>query len=163
MRIGQDDYYTILNLTIPSSLQDTTTNSETLKTAYRKALLQHHPDRKSTEQTATIFTVDQILQAYETLANPATRLKYDEILLKQGHGQGLAKGVERSAVETFDLEDLQYHETSTGGVWEKSCRCGSTYQVNEKQLEEVASDGEIVVGCRGCSLSIKITFDAVEE
>lgn len=163
MRLGQDDYYTILNLPIPFSLQNTTTNSETLKTAYRKALLQHHPDRKPKEQTATTFTVDQILQAYETLANPATRLKYDETFLKQRNVQGLAKDVERSAVETLDLEDLQYQETSTGGVWDKSCRCGSTYQVNEKQLEEVASDGEIVVGCRGCSLSIKVTFDAVEE
>lgn len=163
MQIGQDDYYTILGLSIPHYPHDTTVSPESLKSAYRKALLLNHPDRNPAQQPATSFTVDQIIQAYETLANPASRLKYYEALSKQTSNSGLAKGTERSAVETFDLEELQYRESAQGGVWERPCRCGSTYQVNEKQLEEVASDGEIVVGCRGCSLSIKITFDAVEE
>lgn len=162
MKLGQDDLYTILGLPITHA-QDTTLAPETLKIAYRKALLQHHPDRKSAQQPANTFTVDQIIEAYETLTNPATRLKYHEALSKQSSNSGLAKSTERSAVETFDLEDLEFQESAQGALWEKSCRCGSTYQVNEKQLEEAASDGEIVVGCRGCSLHIKITFDTVEE
>lgn len=163
MQIGKDDYYTILGLPIPQNSQDTVT-SKTLKSAYRKALLQNHPDRAPSEQPTRVFTVDQIIKAYETLANSTSRFEYHGVLLTQSKtASGLSKGVERSAVETVDLEDLQYQETSQGGgLWEKSCRCGSKYEVNEKQLEEAASDGEIVVGCRGCSLAIKVTF-AVEE
>lgn len=163
MRVGQDDYYTILGLPVPPGIQDTTSTPETLKTAYRRALLRHHPDRKPAERPTRAFTIDQITEAYNTLANPSSRLKYNEVLSKQIYGSGLPKGAERSAVETFDLEDLEFHESGKGSTWEKSCRCGSTYQVNERQLEAAASDAEIVVGCRGCSLSIRVTFDAVEE
>lgn len=163
MKIGQDDYYTILGLPIPQNLQDSIITPEALKSAYRKALLQHHPDRKSEEEKANLFTVDQVIEAYDTLSNPGSRHRYYEILSQRRSKSGLAKGVERSAVETVDLEDLQYQDSPQGEIWEKPCRCGSTYQVSEKQLEEAASDGEIVVGCRGCSLAIKVVFGAVEE
>lgn len=168
MQIGQPDYYSILSIPTPKTADDQSITPEALKSAYRKALLRHHPDRKPEERiidrttkAGDKVTVDQIIEAYEVLADPARREKYHEDLLKKTRS-ALGKNGERSAVETVDLEDLGCREGDQGAVWERECRCGGVYRVSERQLEEVAGEGEIVVGCRGCSLAVRIVFDVVE-
>lgn len=169
MHIAQSNYYSILGIPTPQTADDESITPEVLKSAYRKALLRHHPDRKAGEKvidrSAKVddkVTVDQIIEAYEVLADPTRRNKYHEDLLKRTRS-ALGKSGERSAFETFDLEELECREVDQGVVWERVCRCGGVYRISEKQLEEVAGDGEIVVGCRGCSLAIKIIFDVVDE
>lgn len=159
------DHYTILGLSGATQL-----SPDTLRTAYRRALLLHHPDKVVAQKAVQIprevpkhyFTVDQIAEAYETLSDPVLKSSYDEGLLRNkarlvankrsGNGAGL---------ETFDLEDLEYDDSSQ--KWSRKCRCGGTYSVSEQELEEVASEGEVVAGCHGCSLCIRITFDTVSE
>jgi hypothetical protein len=60
-------------------------------------------------------------------------------------------------------------ETSDGEgqvllCWYRGCRCGDErgFMVTEMDLEKEAEHGEVVIGCRGCSLWMKILF-AMEE
>lgn len=49
-----------------------------IRSAYRKLVLQHHPDRSSDPQSKTIFL--RITEAYELLSDPQARRLYDEQL-----------------------------------------------------------------------------------
>lgn len=171
----EPNYYTILGLPSPPHKDGTAISSDDLRTAYRRTLLLHHPDKNNVRSSNQVernriapadrFTVDQIVQAYETLSDPALRKTYNERL-----GQSLkdaavsrqvnAKKFASSTSESYDLEELDYVEDRQ--LWIRSCRCGDSYTVTETQLEEAAADGEIIVGCHGCSLNIRVTFQAVE-
>ncbi len=62
--------------------------SEAIKNAYRSKALQYHPDRVSEhlkKKSEEIFK--QIQEAYEVLANPEKRKKYDELLKNLNAGQ----------------------------------------------------------------------------
>ena len=63
----------------------------------------------------------------------------------------------------MDLDDLQHDETK--GFWFRACRCGNErgYLVTESELEEETQHGDIIVGCRGCSLSLRVMFQAIED
>ncbi|KAI9053770.1 hypothetical protein LZ554_002719 [Drepanopeziza brunnea f. sp. 'monogermtubi'] len=177
-------YYEILALP-PAIRAELTLPARTLRTAYRRALLQNHPD-KSTSQTLTstsapkktIFSIDQITKAYSTLSNPKTRREYDKELklLCVGGGFNEGGGVEgqkewRTGIETVDLDDLEGGDGNPGGeqegdaVWWRGCRCGDEkgFLISESDLEDAACEGEVSVGCRGCSLWLRVLFGVVED
>ena len=62
------------------------------------------------------------------------------------------------------MEDLEYEEAQGTPVWYRICRCGDDrgFLIREQDLEEAEDDGEICVGCRGCSLWLKVLFAVVE-
>ncbi|KAF7119034.1 hypothetical protein CNMCM5793_008674 [Aspergillus hiratsukae] len=115
------------------------------------------------------FTIDEITAAYRTLSDPALRAEYDRIRrLERGP---TAEGEKRfhTGLEVVDLEDLVCEETGDGDgegllCWYRGCRCGDErgFMVTELDLEKEAEHGEVVIGCRGCSLWMKILF-AMEE
>merc|ERR1712098_884475 len=79
-------YYEILGL--PQALHDEPNlPAQTLRIAYRRALLQNHPDKSSSNHAlnskATIYSIDQISEAFNTLSNPKSRTKYDQELKLQ--------------------------------------------------------------------------------
>ncbi|OJJ79191.1 uncharacterized protein ASPGLDRAFT_94220, partial [Aspergillus glaucus CBS 516.65] len=175
------DYYTILNLPFTSSA---TLTKQQLKLAYHRALLRHHPDktnakedhlaqqtpdRDSDTQPTNAYTIDQITTAYKTLSSPSLRSEYDRALRLDR-----AKIVERekngtvfhTGLEVVDLEDLVEDDSDNNGegVWYRGCRCGDErgFMVTEGDLEREVEGGEVVVGCRGCSLYMKVLF-AVED
>lgn len=176
------DHYTILNLPFTSSVALT---KQQLKLAYHRALLRHHPDkaqvpntkeadhltldrRDRENQPTYTYTIDEITTAYKTLSDPSSRAEYDRALRLDR-----AKTVERektgavfhTGLEVVDLEDLVEDETHTGEmVWYRGCRCGDEkgFMVTEGDLEREVEHGEVVVGCRGCSLWMKVLF-AVED
>jgi diphthamide biosynthesis protein 4 len=172
-------HYQVLNLSWSFEV-NTDLSAQHLKAAYRRALFQHHPDKtgaqsgsrheleigKKSGKKAT-YTIDQITEAYATLSVPKLRSEYDRVLKlrtepNKGTGQGYDQ-IFRSGLEIVDLDDLNYDETEE--VWFKSCRCGDErgFQIREADLEEASDIGELHVGCRGCSLWLKVLFGVAEE
>jgi diphthamide biosynthesis protein 4 len=62
-----------------------------------------------------------------------------------------------------DLDDLVYDEAEV--TWHRSCRCGDDrgFLIRETDLEEASDIGELHVGCKGCSLWLRVLFGVVEE
>jgi diphthamide biosynthesis protein 4 len=154
--------------------------AQTLKAAYRTSLLKHHPDKTRTSDQdlgtaappnptakVSIYSIDQITQAYAVLSVPALRSEYDrELKLKGGPTNAAQAGKTetfRTGVEIVDLDDLDYHEKEE--LWYRGCRCGDDhgFVLKEADLEEAADDGELNVGCKGCSLWMKVLFGVAEE
>ncbi|KAF7713321.1 Diphthamide biosynthesis protein 4 [Penicillium ucsense] len=117
-----------------------------------------------------IYTIDEITTAYKTLSDATLRAEYDRILrldrakLAEREKTG---DVFHTGLEIADLEDLACDEDGVdarGACWYRGCRCGDErgFLVTEQELEKEADHGEIVVGCRGCSLWLKVLF-AVED
>ncbi|EXJ96075.1 hypothetical protein A1O1_01201 [Capronia coronata CBS 617.96] len=167
---SQHTHYDVLQL--PRHGDGQRLSKDEVKAAYRRALLLHHPDKvqsgalkHSTGPTTSLYSVDEIVVAYEVLADPEKRHAYDRAL-DQNDRSGL-KGADGGkgthiGVELYDLEDLVYDEVRN--IWSKSCRCGDEqgYTLTETDLERESQHGEIYVGCRGCSLFIKVLFGLVE-
>ncbi|KAL2427341.1 Diphthamide biosynthesis protein 4 [Exophiala dermatitidis] len=142
-----------------------------IKAAYRRALLLHHPDKISqsgraskastTARPTPLYSVDEIVVAYEVLADPERRAAYDRALIQEEESEGCDRGT-HTGVESYDLEDLPYDETQN--IWYRHCRCGDErgYILTEADLEKESEQREVYVGCRGCSLFIKVLFELAE-
>ncbi|KAE9963845.1 hypothetical protein EG328_011008 [Venturia inaequalis] len=168
-------HYELLNLPSPTRTSKPPSPQE-VKTAYRFALLAHHPD-KSTSTVSTnangalhaknrdILTIDAIKTAYHTLSTPSLRVEYDRTLLLHPPPKSTGQKSGYTGSETLDLDDLIFDEGE--GIWYSCCRCGERkgYVITEGDLEREEELGgrEIVVGCRGCSLWIRVGFGVVEE
>jgi len=143
-------------------------------------LLKHHPDKadrllsepesKATSPTGRPtgkYAVDIICLARDTLADPKRRREYDNTLVLKTAQTDPARTVASlhpTELETLDLDDMIYGEESAS--WVKTCRCGNTkaYEVSEEDLDIASSDGgrEVLVGCGGCSLFVRVVFEAVD-
>ncbi|KAL2013385.1 hypothetical protein VTN00DRAFT_910 [Thermoascus crustaceus] len=137
------------------------------------------PTTSSSRDDTRSYTVDEITAAYKTLSDPYLRAEYDRSLRLQrlrggvggvGDRDGGNNGgdVFHTGLEIVDLEDLnnedgEGEEAAGGAFWYRGCRCGDGrgFLVTERDLEREAERGEIVIGCRGCSLWMKVLF-AVE-
>ncbi|KIX06938.1 uncharacterized protein Z518_04914 [Rhinocladiella mackenziei CBS 650.93] len=170
-RERQHNHYDVLQL--PSYPNRARLSKEKIKAAYHRALLIHHPDkspndslRPSPGSHKSLYSIDDIVTAYEVLIDPQKRATYDQALA-QDEAFGLKRaGGEKGThigVEVFDLEDLEYDEVKNS--WSKTCRCGDKqgYLLTESDLDRESQHGEIYVGCGGCSLFIKVLFELEEE
>lgn len=162
-------HYTTLNLPPPSPSTPPPT-SEAIKLAYRLALLTHHPDKTAIPKSPTIPkanqpSIDAIKLAYAILSDPLTRAEYDRAILLAIKTEGTRQKSFHTGEEVVDLDDLAYDEGE--GIWYRACRCGEDrgYVVTERQLEDEEAKGgrEVVVGCKGCSLWIRVGFGIVED
>ena len=155
------DHYDVLDL-LPVLTTDETLNEKTIKHAYRRALLSQHPDKSSPEHSSVSkYSVDQIILAYKTLLDPASRHEYDRTRFMDSRLTSTAR-LRMRGVESVDLDDLIYDETQS--LWYRSCRCGlsRSYVISEKELESNVERGEVVTGCPGCSIWLRVTF-AVDD
>jgi diphthamide biosynthesis protein 4 len=150
-----------------------TLSKQDVKAAYHRTLLRYHPDKINTlnnkealaREDEESYTIDEITDAYNTLASPVTRAAYDkqlESLPTRTNGK-LTKETLHNGVEIHDLEDLVYDVDKD--VWSRGCRCGDPYGyvLTETELERESSEGEIYVACKGCSLWIKVLFGTTES
>ena len=156
------DYYEVLALP-DSPPARRLLRQEDIKHAYKRALLQHHPDKStSPEDPKPRYTIDDIAAAYKMLSNPVTRSELDRSLQFQTLRGPRKTEVSLSGLETIDLDDLDYDEAD--GLWYRSCRCGNQrgYLISEGDLAEEAAHGEIVTGCGGCSLWLKVLFQTAD-
>ena len=164
------DFYRVLGLT--EKQHDQSLSPAEVRQAYKQALLHHHPDKQNTAKpredktesdvAPTTFTVDEITKAYQTLADPELRAAYDR--QRQGADDGLQEHAPYPTyhcyvgLEVVDLEELDCHDESA--IWTRSCRCGSqpAFIVTEAELEKNSKSGEVITGCKGCSLCLKVLF-----
>ncbi|MCJ1448025.1 MAG: hypothetical protein MMC23_008538 [Stictis urceolatum] len=159
-------YYTVLGLS-PNPDDAADLGAEDIKAAYRKALLAHHPDKSLAKKVITPpgsrHAIDAINDAYKVLSDSHAKLEYDRVLKLQGEKpqNGLIK--EHPGLETVDLDDMQLDETNV--TWYRACRCGRDrgFEVLEAELEKEAEHGEIIIGCDGCSLWLRVVFQTVDE
>ena len=166
---SQPTHYQILRLT----QSDCSLDPAQLKVAYRRALLLHHPDKrcssssrllKSVAQTPNhAYSVDQITEAYSILSNAFDKARYDTSL--QGNTKRLntvTKTGHHAGVETYDLDELAQNDDM--GTWSRECRCGDStgYRLTTSDLEEESEHGEVFVGCKGCSLFIRVLFESAQ-
>jgi diphthamide biosynthesis protein 4 len=182
------DYYSILGLSASLSRQTSTAD---VRRAYKLALLAAHPD-KNTGQAQSQYTVDEVKEAYTVLSDASHKSDYDNWLLRNPNviqgGEGQAVGGLSSefilGLETLDLSDFDVldpgfkftdnqDEDGSEGVerngqmeWTRSCRCGDEkgFKILEEELEDAENRGEqeVLVGCEGCSLWVRVGF-GVEE
>ena len=187
-RDGPDlNHYQVLGLKVGTYL-----TAKELKSAYHQALLLHHPDKTPRKSEKGIhengtdpgaegemksfsdqhgidrISVDRISLAYQTLSESGSKAEYDRLLLlsakaaQKGNGL-LEKAHQHPGVDVIDLEDMDCE--GDWGIWRRACRCGDrrAYEVTEVDLEREQSHGEIYVGCKGCSLFIKVLFHALDD
>lgn len=102
------DYYDVLNV-------DRNSNYDEIKASYHKLALVHHPDKANTEYSADMFRCIQ--QAWEVLSDAQKRAEYDQSLCEQE-----LLGANAEVVLLSDFNHI-------GDVFEKYCRCGSSYKV----------------------------------
>ncbi|EHK96889.1 putative Diphthamide biosynthesis protein 4 [Glarea lozoyensis 74030] len=113
-----------------------------------------------------VYSIDQISEAFNVLIDARSRADYDKDLELQGQTNDIG-GVGNqqnfhTGIETMDLDDLETEEGQ--GIWYRGCRCGETrgFLIVQRELEEAVDDGEIDVGCRGCSLWLKVLFAVID-
>ncbi|KAG0124793.1 Diphthamide biosynthesis protein 4 [Tuber indicum] len=166
----QPTHYEILSL--PPSLQNLASGA--IKKAYHRALLDHHPDKSSPQKTRSkpTFSIDQITTAFTVLSDPPQRRKYDQELKNANAGIPPAATAVGKVLQTVDLDDMEYcEEEQQGGwkgVWWRGCRCGEErgFVLTEEDLEDgegmgEGDGGEVVVGCVGCSLWVRVVYGVV--
>lgn len=93
-----------------------------------------------------------IQQAWETLKDPELRKRYDEQYARIQHLAGVAR-----VAGEIDLDDMEYD--SERALFRSPCRCGSVYEITEAQLSENVE----LVYCSGCTLQIRVLYEAQEE
>jgi curved DNA-binding protein CbpA len=175
------NHYNTLNLPSPNQASKPTSSSD-IKQAYRLALLKHHPDKsppqlpsKNAQRDVQTLSsppppsIDTIKTAFRVLSDPTLRAQHDQHLLLQRDPASTpaAAGAARfhTGEEVVDLDDLRRDEQK--GCWYRACRCGEQrgFVVSEEQLEAEEARGgrEVVVGCCGCSLWLRVGFGVVDD
>lgn len=130
-------HYEVLQLT-PSA------DHETIKRAYQRLLLVHHPDKSG---DAAAFVALQ--SAWRTLSDPQARAAYDVTLTTQQLQLQKAHVVH----DRVHTSAMAWDEEA--GTLEWPCRCGAIVCVTQDELER----GVVVVGCPSCSLQVAIELD----
>jgi molecular chaperone DnaJ len=98
--VSKRDYYEVLVVTREATL-------EQIKSAYRKAALQHHPDRNAGDKEAE-FRFKEAAEAYSVLSDPDKRSRYDRF----GH-----EGLSGSGASGFDPNAFTEFEDLFGGLF----------------------------------------------
>ncbi|KAF5026249.1 hypothetical protein F66182_1639 [Fusarium sp. NRRL 66182] len=160
---GTPTHYQVLNLT-PTLLDTQHDSTLLIKRAYHRALLCNHPDKVSTSDSSSFFTVDQITTALNVLSSPSSRAIYDAALrVSRPAGAAGLDGSFQTGVENVDLDDLPFDEAEK--CWYRPCRCGNehSYEFREADLEDVGDEGELIVGCLDCSLWLRVHFAVMDD
>lgn len=156
----------------------------------KKKKPQESTSSPTTYPPAAAATIDEITEAYRVLGNASERAKYDVELRKwktmnnnlhhhnNQHQTDVIITTRHTGMEIVDLEDLDFEggglenendendATATAtGIWKRACRCGSipAFVVTEAELEKSADEGELVTGCKGCSLWLKVMFTVDDD
>ena len=157
-------HYDILALPPPHPSVPSPTET-TIKLAYHRALLAHHPDKSLPHASNAGYTIDEITLAYRVLSDAHTRASYDRSIATRSANATRTCAGDGPAAELVDLDELACDEDI--GVWYRGCRCGQerAFRLREEDLERAMREGEkeVIAGCGGCSLWIRVMFERVDE
>jgi len=142
------DYYTLLHITRSASL-------DTIKAAYRRALLRLHPDKikHHTHNPEQLTDFGLLHDAFLTLSSATLRTAYD------AQGELSRTGPRPAQVVSLEHFDCSEGEGSGAGIWTLGCRCGGRYEITEVDLE----CGSHLVGCKSCSEVIWVGYEVAKE
>lgn len=156
-------HYDVLALPPPHSHMPAP-NQAAIKRAYHRALLNHHPDKSHPAPAKARYTIDELTVAYRVLNDTTTRKPYDQSLLSSSRKSSKLDEDVAPACEIVDLDELTYDKKEH--MWYRGCRCGQKkgFKVTEDELEHATDEGEreVVTGCGGCSLWIRVLFGVVD-
>ena len=134
----------------------------------------------SCDSTNSRPTIDAITEAYRVLSDPKLRAAHDRdfhlaaadrFQSAYPHTGKAADPATGEGLETLDLDALHFDPATE--AWGQACgRCGHSrgFEVTAAELEaaveeqvgaQAGDDGEVLVGCQGCSLWKRVTFRAV--
>ena len=150
--MAKRDFYEILGVT------KTVTETE-LKVAFRKAAMQHHPDRNPGDKTAEV-KFKEVNEAYQCLSDGQKRAAYDRFghaVFEQG-GAGMGEGFGSSMSDIFDDLFGDMMGRSRGGTRTGGRERGSDLRYNMEISLEEAFKGKTAtvklptsISCETCS------------
>lgn len=179
-----DNFYQVLSIPRDASTAD-------IKTAYHRALLNFHPDKKhvrrrpSSEAVPQLIEISLIKEAYATLSVPESRSAYDSLLLnreRQRPGPGFtgSRPAQVVSLEEFqvDYSKPNYHShtgkmdaSASGKVEDGEAGADewATYAypcrcggIYKLTTDDLESDHHLV-GCESCSEVIWVGYEEVTE
>lgn len=124
--------------------------------------------------------MDEIKTAYEILSDPVKREAWENDNKRKLLGKSIGGEEEEFVLglEVLDLEDFiptssqlspdneDNDEREEEQIWSRPCRCGesSGFRVTERELEDAVlrGEGEVLVGCVGCSLWVRVGFGVLD-
>lgn len=143
------DLYQLLSVSKDASLAE-------IKSAYHRALLKSHPDKRSASNSDNYVDIALIKEAYTTLSNEEDRAAYNARLTQNIYTSASPRPAQVISLEEFDDESLGIaEEDSEGGPWRYSCRCGGSYLITTTSMEK----GEHLIACSSCSETIWVGYE----
>ncbi|KAJ2143848.1 hypothetical protein GGH19_003373 [Coemansia sp. RSA 1807] len=129
-----------------------TSTHEEIKRAYYALSRQIHPDKRTNEAIGSpTVEFHQLSIAWEVLSDATKRREYDRQLnTHQNRNRGVVQ-------DEVDLDDMDFDPKDCSYTY--LCRCSGTYVISEDDLEA----GCEIAPCTGCSLKIRVLFEAVDE
>src|SRR6185295_10416253 len=102
--MSKRDYYEVLGI-------DRGADPATIKSAYRRCAMEHHPDRNPEDQQAE-ERFKEAAEAYEVLSNPDKRARYDQF----GHAASGGGGGGAGFGDFTGMEDILSHFADMFGM-----------------------------------------------
>lgn len=132
-------HYEVLNCSRESSLEE-------VKQAYRRKLLECHPDKNLVNDAKNTVEFQKVQDAWTTLCDEESRRRYDAELSQNE--------LETQSQLIFDVVGKCELDEENSEFFTYKCRCGDTYYINK---EELLIEGQVVhVPCTGCTFALAV-------
>lgn len=141
----QKNYYDLLSV-------ERDADADTIKKGFRKAALEHHPDKGGTDQ---MFQV--IKEAYDVLSDPIRKRNYDRDLSKYGLKDGLKKTKSTTDSTKFDKPAFKKSTTTKYAPEERKAKkpAAEEKRSSKPAPEPTAKPSQVEIPDNLNSLSIK--------
>jgi len=136
------NYYELLSVSM-------TATTEEIKAAYRAILLKHHPDRHLAQRT---LDFDLLKTACTVLTSPTQRATYNASIIQSAHKT--TPSPHRPA-ESVSLNMFSPQED----FFVYPCRCGNAFLLDFSDIDA----GNHLLACPGCSETIRVDYEVVDE
>ncbi|PPQ86957.1 hypothetical protein CVT25_009779 [Psilocybe cyanescens] len=129
-----------------------------LKSAYHRALLQSHPDKRTTHSPATVTDIELIKEAYAVLSDSELRAAHNAQLDQRSLTTAPRPAQVVSLEEFEDENPPDAPEDTDEGPWKYPCRCGGWYRITTSLMEK----GDHLIACNSCSEVVWVGYELVD-